>query len=98
MVKELKNQEGRPEDRMRWPLDQILLDPESPRGKMLKYNTADMLQAQAAGLWNSPKGDVLQSSLGESLRILRDKSAPFKRRFHSFSHRMLRLRAAKTKR
>ena len=98
MVKELKNQEGRPEDRMRWPLDQILSDPESPRGKMLKYYTAGMLRAQAAGLWNSPQSDVLQSSLGESLRILRDKSAPFKRWFHSFRHHMLRLRAAKTKR
>ena len=83
MVKELKNQDVRPEDRMRWPLDRILAEPESPRGKMLKYNTAEMLQAQAAGQWDRRKGDVLQRNLDESLRILRDKSAPVKRRFHA---------------
>ena len=83
MVKELRNQDVRPEDRMRWPLDQILSEPESPRGKMLKYNTAEMLQAQAAGQWDRRKGDVLQRTLGESLRILRDKSTPFKRRFQA---------------
>ena len=83
MVKELRNQDVRPEDRMRWPLDQILSEPESPRGKMLKYNTAEMLQAQAAGQWDRRKGDVLQRNLDESLRILRDKSAPFKRRFRA---------------
>ncbi len=82
MVKELRNQEVRPEDRMRWPLDQILSDPESPRGKMLKYNTAEMLQAQAAGQWDERKRDILQRSLDESLRILRDKAAEFKRRFN----------------
>ena len=49
---------------------------------MLKYNTAEMLQAQAAGQWDRPKGDVLQRNLDESLRILRDTSTRFKRRFH----------------
>ena len=44
MVKELRNQDSRPEDRMRWPLDQVLSDPESPQGKMLIYNTAELLQ------------------------------------------------------
>ena len=83
MVKELRNQDVRPEDRMRWPLDQIFLEPESPRGKMLKYITAEMLQAQAAGQWDRRKGDVLQRNLHESLRILRDKSAPFIRRFRA---------------
>ena len=83
MVKELRNQDVRPEDRMRWPLDQILSEPESPRGKMLKYNTAEMLQAQAAGQWNWRKGDVLRRNIDKVLRILRDKSAPFKRRFNT---------------
>ena len=83
MVKELKNQDVRPEDRMRWPLDRILAEPESPRGKMLKYNTAEMLQAQVAGQWDRRTRDVLQKNLDASLRILRDKSAPFKRRFHA---------------
>ena len=83
MVKELRNQDVRREDRMRWPLDQILSEPESPRGKMLKYNTAEMLQAQAAGQWDRRRGDVLQRNLDESLRILRDKSAAFKRRFRA---------------
>ena len=80
MVKELRNQDLRPEDRMRWPLDQILSDPEEPRGKMLKYITAKMLQAQADGRWEERKRDVLQRNLDESLRILRDKSEPFRRR------------------
>ena len=31
---------------------QILSEPESPRGKMLMYNPAEMLQAQAAGEWD----------------------------------------------
>ena len=83
MVKELRNQNVRPEDRMRWPLDQILSEPESPRGKMFKYITAEMLQAQAAGQWNRRRGDVLQRNLDESLRILRDKSAALKRRFRA---------------
>ena len=83
MVKELKNQDVRHEDRMRWPLDRILAEPESPRIKMLKYNTAEMLQAQVAGQWDRRKRDVLQKNLDASLRILRDKSAPFKRRFHA---------------
>ena len=96
MVKELRNQDERSEDRMRWPLDQILSEPESPRGKMLKYITAEMLQAQAAGQWNRRRGNVLQRSLDESLRILRDKSIPFKRLFHSLSRRMPQRRAAKT--
>ena len=65
MVKELRNQDERPEDQMRWPLDQILSEPESPRGKMLKYNTAEMLQAQAAGQWDRRKGNVLQRNLAE---------------------------------
>ena len=39
MTKELRNQDLRPENRVRWPLDQILAQPDSPRGKMLKYNT-----------------------------------------------------------
>lgn len=82
MVKELRNQDARPQDRVRWPLDQILLDPESPRGKMLKYTTAEMLRAQAAGQWEERKGDIFQSDLDESLRILRGKSGPFKRRFY----------------
>ena len=60
-----------------------LSEPESPRGKMLKYNTAEMLQAQAAGQWDRRRGDVLQRNLDESLRILRDKSAAFKRRFRA---------------
>ena len=50
---------------------------------MLKYNTAEMLQAQAAGQWDRRKGDVLRRNLDESLRILRDTSARFKRRFHA---------------
>ena len=83
MVKELRNQDERPEDQMRWPLDQILSEPESPRGKMLKYNTAEMLQAQAAGQWDRRKGNVLQRNLAESLRILRDKAALFIRRFRA---------------
>ena len=82
MVKELNNQDARPEDRMRWPLDKILSEPESPRGKMIKYNTTEMLQAQAMGQWERRKGDILQRNLDESLRILRHKSAPFKRRLH----------------
>ena len=82
MVKELRNQDLRPEDQMRWPLDQILSDPESPHGKMLKYNTAEMLQAQAAGQWDRRKRYILKTILDESLRIMRDKAGPFKRRFH----------------
>ena len=96
MVKELRNQDMRPKDRMRWPLDQILAEPESPGGKMLKYYTAEMLQVQAVGQWDRRRSDVLRSSLDESLRILRGKSAPFKRRFRSFIHRMLRRRAGNT--
>lgn len=83
MVKELKNQDARPEDQMRWPLDQILSEPESPHGKMLKYITAEMLQAQAAGQWDRLKSDILQSNLNESTRILRNKSALLKRRFRA---------------
>lgn len=82
MVKELSNEDVRPEDRMRWPLDQILSNPESPRGKMLKYITAEMLQAQAAGQWDNRKREILQRNLDESLRVLRDKSAGFKRRLN----------------
>ena len=96
MVKELRNQDMRPKDRMRWPLDQILAEPESPGGKMLKYYTAEMLQVQAVGQWDRRRGDVLRSRLDESLRILRGKSAPFRRRFRSFIHRMLRRRAGNT--
>jgi len=77
-VKELRNQDVRPEDRMRWPLAQILSDPDSPRGKMLKYTTAEMLQTQAAGQWDQQGRDVVKKNLDESLRILRDKSAAFK--------------------
>jgi hypothetical protein len=81
MVKELKNQDTRPADRMRWPLDQILGTPESPHGKMLKYTTAEMLRTQASGEWNARKRDVLATSFDESVRILRDKSDAFKLRF-----------------
>ena len=80
MVKELRNQDARPEDGMRWPLDQILSDPESPRGKMLKYNTAEMLRAQAEGEWQSRTREVARRELDESTRILRDKSGALKRR------------------
>ena len=66
-----------------WLVDQILSEPESPRRKMLKYNTAEMLQAQAAGQWDKRTGEVLRRNLDDSLRILRDKSGPFKRRFPS---------------
>ena len=83
MVKELRNQDSRKEDRMRWPLDQILSDPESPRGRMLRYTTAEMLRTQASEQWEEKGGDVVVSSLDESLRILRDRSGPFMRRFQA---------------
>ena len=63
MVKELKNQDVRPEDRMRWPLDRILAEPESPRSKMLKYNTAEMLQVQVAGQGDRRKRALVHNSI-----------------------------------
>ena len=83
MVKELRNQDARPEDGMRWPLDQIVSDPESPRGKMLKFNTAEVLQVQADGQWHSRKREIVPRNLLESTRILRNKSGPLKRRLRA---------------
>ncbi len=87
MVKELRNQDARPEDRMRWPLDQVLSDPESPQGKMLKYTTAEMLRTQANGQWQKQGHDVVTRNLDESLRILRDKSEAAKRRLRPTGNR-----------
>lgn len=79
LTKELSNQDKRPEDRMRWPLDQIISDEFLPFGKALKYNTMAMLHAQANGSWMRHRDDVIAEGLDESLRMLRDKAGPFKR-------------------
>jgi hypothetical protein len=80
MVKELRNQDSRPEDRMRWPLDQILGDPESPQRNGLIFYTAAMLKAQVTGQWAQQGASVVSKDLDQTLRILRGKSEPFKQR------------------
>lgn len=80
MTKELANQDLRPEDRMRWPLDQIIDAGDLPFGKALKYNTAAMLRAQGDGSWMRDRTAIIQKELDESLRVLRNKSGPFKDR------------------
>jgi hypothetical protein len=78
MTKELANQDLRPEDRMRWPLDQIISDERLPVGKALKYNTLEMLRAQADGNWMARRRELILEELDESMRLLRDKGGPFK--------------------
>ena len=79
---------------MRWPLDQILGDPESPFRKGLKFNTAAMLKAQVSGRWTPDGTRVIAAELDQTLRILRGKSRSFKQRLQGLDVRTEAVRAS----
>lgn len=70
IVKELSNQDTRAADRMRWPLKRIIDDQRSRGMEYLKFNTREVLVAQA-GLWLDIGEETVMRELGRMSRIYR---------------------------
>jgi hypothetical protein len=74
VVKELSNQDRRPDDKMRWPLDQILTDQASREIAMIVYRNRGYLQGQVDQVMDTAAGvSIVDEGIDEMLRIYRQR-------------------------
>jgi hypothetical protein len=75
ITKELSNQDLRPEDQMRWPLDQILTDQAMREIMMVVFRNHAYLQGQADGIIDTDVGmSIVDRDIDEMMRIYRERS------------------------
>src|SRR5207247_941647 len=80
IVKELSNQDLRPESRMRWPLDQILVDQATREIMMVVYRSRTYLQGQMDGIMDTDAGTaIVDRDIDEMMRIYRERKSQMRR-------------------